>query len=349
LYVNPKQECHLDAQLWFLLMLDTQDKLCRFVAGEDAEDTSYAHYCNADLDKSTNNPQISFAGMKNTLLGGFSDTFKSSDESGVFADFIGRQPMHPKSSKSKNLSSVPHVVLPPWKGNGQCDPSGRSAQPECEPGQCCSPSGWCGNSRDYCDCQGCRKYPNTRLQDRKDSAWTSKHVMSSKKGIWSGHFGYVSVMPWVFGVEQDTTGEKHFASRVQAELVTDYGLASLSKKDPLFRQGEDYWRGKIWANLNYLMFARAGEADDLGFLRETRANFLANIERQFLSQGNFRENFDPSTGAGTGATPFTGWTAAAYALLSAGQGMDLGLGEVGKVVGEISGHGDRYGGQGGEL
>eukprot|EP00913_Durusdinium_trenchii_P032779 g30685.t1 len=41
-------------------------------------------------------------------------------------------------------------------------------------------------------------------------------------------------------------------SHKAGELWSRYGVLSLSSKDPLFRSGEDYWRGKIWANLNYL-------------------------------------------------------------------------------------------------
>merc|ERR1712107_505483 len=35
-------------------------------------------------------------------------------------------------------------------------------------------------------------------------------------------------------------------------MWSEYGLRSLSKSDELYGQGEDYWRGAIWMNMNYL-------------------------------------------------------------------------------------------------
>lgn len=36
---------------------------------------------------------------------------------------------------------------------------------------CCSPSGWCGGSPDFCDCPGCRRF--LKLEERKNAATTA--------------------------------------------------------------------------------------------------------------------------------------------------------------------------------
>ena len=36
-------------------------------------------------------------------------------------------------------------------------------------------------------------------------------------------------------------------------LYTKYGLRSLSKSDVLYNTGENYWKGPIWVNFNYLV------------------------------------------------------------------------------------------------
>lgn len=38
-------------------------------------------------------------------------------------------------------------------------------------------------------------------------------------------------------------------------LWSPYGLRSLSRKDAYFSKGENYWRGPVWININYLVLA----------------------------------------------------------------------------------------------
>lgn len=94
--------------------------------------------------------------------------------------------------------------------------------------------------------------------------------------------------------------------------MKSYGIRSLSPDDKLFGKGENYWRGKIWANINYMMFS----ALTTDFFQAYKSSFLKNIMRVFYKQGNFFENFHETSGEGTGASPFTGWTATAFLLLS---------------------------------
>lgn len=69
------------------------------------------------------------------------------------------------------------------------------------------------------------------------------------------HKGYVSIFPLLLGlVPRDSP---HLGALLDmmsdpAHLWSDYGLRSLSKSDPYYSQGENYWRGPIWINMNYL-------------------------------------------------------------------------------------------------
>jgi mannosyl-oligosaccharide glucosidase len=65
----------------------------------------------------------------------------------------------------------------------------------------------------------------------------------------------VSIFPFITGLLPpgsprlgailDTIGDPE-------ELWTDFGLRSLSKSDEFYGTAENYWRGPIWMNMNYL-------------------------------------------------------------------------------------------------
>ena len=57
------------------------------------------------------------------------------------------------------------VEIKRWRKDGRCGANFtiNGNMSECNPdgvpyGACCSPDGWCGNSRDHCDCKGCQDY-----------------------------------------------------------------------------------------------------------------------------------------------------------------------------------------------
>lgn len=39
----------------------------------------------------------------------------------------------------------------------------------------------------------------------------------------------------------------------ESALLTDYGVRSLSKNDPYYRLGDNYWTSPIWMNINFLI------------------------------------------------------------------------------------------------
>jgi len=223
------------------------------------------------------------------------------------------------------------VVVPPWRTDGRCGrefPSiegGRQVPGQCDPyggGPCCSPSGWCGGSPDFCECQGCKRA--LKLEERRGGLW------SSTRESHSPHVGYVSLFPLLLGlIPPDSAWARPILGALDpmgsAGLWTEHGVPSLSTKDPLYGQGENYWRGKIWANLNFLAISALERAPREGARQLHGAvlrGFVETVVKAYHMQGYFFENFDPQTGQGLGAAPFTGWTTSAV-LLMAGHSIDL--------------------------
>lgn len=67
--------------------------------------------------------------------------------------------------------------------------------------------------------------------------------------------GYISIFPFLLGLlepDSPNLGAILKAIRDPAQMWTDYGLRSLSRDNPLYGTGEDYWRSPIWIPINYL-------------------------------------------------------------------------------------------------
>ncbi|CAL9728891.1 mannosyl-oligosaccharide glucosidase [Monosporozyma unispora] len=142
------------------------------------------------------------------------------------------------------------------------------------------------------------------------------------------HEGYVSLLP--FGLKMIPPNSPHLDKVISAmsdksTLFSPYGLLSLSQKDQYFGQDENYWRGKIWLNINYLCLDAikhyypeimdTKKATSSGTLKTAkqlytglRRNLIDNIYKVWKSTGFVFENYNPQDGTGAGAKQFTGWT-----------------------------------------
>lgn len=73
------------------------------------------------------------------------------------------------------------------------------------------------------------------------------------------HKGYVSILPFLLGhldAQHPRLGAVLDLMRNEKELWSSYGLRSLSLSDELYSTGENYWRGPVWVNMNYLALVR---------------------------------------------------------------------------------------------
>jgi glycogen debranching enzyme len=70
-----------------------------------------------------------------------------------------------------------------------------------------------------------------------------------------------------------------------------------------------YWRGPIWAVVNWMIAEGLAESGEAGVANEVR-----NATRELIAAAGFSEYFDPRDGRGIGGANFS-WTAAIYLLL----------------------------------
>lgn len=147
--------------------------------------------------------------------------------------------------------------------------------------------------------------------DGDGGKWEKKYVC---------HKGYISILPMALGLlptDSDKLGAILDMIEDRQELWTDFGLRSLSLQDEFYGQGENYWRGPIWININYLVLSslyrnymnegphREKVERIYGGLRD---NLIKNVFEEYRRTGFFWEQYGGETGEGKGTHPFTGWT-----------------------------------------
>lgn len=149
------------------------------------------------------------------------------------------------------------------------------------------------------------------------------------------HEGYISLLP--FALKLIPAGSPHLNRIVSLmadpeKIYSKYGLLSLSKKDEYFGTSENYWRGPVWMNINYLCldalkhyYPEVISTSNKAFTPESqrakqiyqdlKSNLIANVFKNWEEKGFCYESYDQNTGEGKGVQHFTGWTALVVNLM----------------------------------
>jgi len=93
----------------------------------------------------------------------------------------------------------------------------------------------------------------------KEQAYCDATIDDYEESVHVCHKGYVSLFPVLLGLvdkDSDKLGKVLALMEDPEELWSEYGLRSLSKNDPMFGTGENYWKGPVWVNINFLAVQR---------------------------------------------------------------------------------------------
>ena len=287
-----KEENHLDLNIWLLQLEKVLYSLSSIFDKEN-------------MDYYKNNINERLKNINNKLY---------DKELNIFSDFLGPQ------FKKIKVDKFPRKVFPYlWRNDNKCgidakNPIGTTA--ECNPysdSPCCSEYGWCGNTPNHCECPRCSK--SYKLENRKE--------YKNKENTYNPHIGYVNLFPIFFGdFEYDKIKNICKFLNNKSELLSEFGIRSLSKNDLLYRTGDDYWRGKIWIHINYLFLngvyknyiVKSPEMRSIYY--KTRNGIIAAVYKTWEKTHTFYENYDDVTGKGVMNNPFNGWTSTILLVLS---------------------------------
>lgn len=139
-------------------------------------------------------------------------------------------------------------------------------------------------------------------------------------------FGYVSLFPMLLQLLDPNSEQLNYLLtdlRNPDLLWSEYGLRSLSKTAPLYMKRNTehdppYWRGQIWMNINFLAVRALNYYSSVEgpyrerakqIYNELSQNLIKNVMEQYYKSGYIWEQYNDSTGSGSGCRPFTGWSA----------------------------------------
>ncbi|KZT65471.1 glycoside hydrolase family 63 protein [Daedalea quercina L-15889] len=140
------------------------------------------------------------------------------------------------------------------------------------------------------------------------------------------HKGYLSIFPMLLGLLPPDS--PHLSAildmvRDPEHLWSPYGLRSLSISHPEFGKGENYWKGPIWIQMNFLALKSlyttyaAQEGPYQQRARDIYAELRRNVvDNEYQRTGYVWEQYDAVTGEGRRSHPFTGWTSLVALILA---------------------------------
>ncbi|KAF2121208.1 glycoside hydrolase [Lophiotrema nucula] len=142
------------------------------------------------------------------------------------------------------------------------------------------------------------------------------------------HKGYISVFPFLVGLlppDSPRLGAVLDTLSDPEEMWSDFGLRSLSKSDEFYHTGEDYWRGPVWMNMNYLavqqllaLAQQKGPHQDRAkkLYSDLRRNLVNTVYESWIETGFAWEQYNPETGKGQRTQHFTGWTSLVVKIMN---------------------------------
>jgi len=142
------------------------------------------------------------------------------------------------------------------------------------------------------------------------------------------HHGYVSLFPFLLDVLPEDFGSLKMQAIIdvlksEKYLMSKAGLRSLSPtapgggRDVVYGSQEDYWRGKVWININYLALAALHKHKSSPATYDTlRANIVDTITASYVKKGFLFEQYDDKTREGLKHKPFAGWTALVLLIMA---------------------------------
>lgn len=140
------------------------------------------------------------------------------------------------------------------------------------------------------------------LWDANKQCWCSRDLLTGRHSGFVTSASFLSFYAGLRDAEKDAAMLAHF-DRIAAKVR--YMVPSLDPEDSGFQMVR-YWRGPVWAVVNYMIGTGLAEASHAVQAERVRAD-----TRAMMNQTGFFEAYSPIDGTGSGGDDFS-WTAAIW-------------------------------------
>ncbi|OCK78107.1 glycoside hydrolase family 63 protein [Lepidopterella palustris CBS 459.81] len=189
-----------------------------------------------------------------------------------------------------------------------------------------------GEEEDVAEFSG---YENAIVRNIDDLHWDDKAktycdatIDDYEESVHVCHKGYISIFPFLVGLlppDSPRLGDVLDLIFDPEELWSEHGIRSLSKSDEFYGTGENYWRGPIWVNMNYLAVVQLLNLAQTTGPHQTRAkkmymelreNIVNTVYESWKETGFAWEQYNPESGKGQRTQHFTGWTSLVVKMMA---------------------------------
>lgn len=142
-----------------------------------------------------------------------------------------------------------------------------------------------------------------RYRAKLRTLWDDKTGMFLNKNLDSGQLSprlsptnfYPMLAKAASSQQADRMVKEHLLNA--QEFGGEWVIPSIARSDPAFRD-QEYWRGRVWGPMNYLVYLGLRNYDQPAARREFAEKSLRLFEKEWKENGHVHENYNAITGVG---------------------------------------------------
>ncbi|HTM16906.1 MAG TPA: trehalase family glycosidase, partial [Terracidiphilus sp.] len=133
------------------------------------------------------------------------------------------------------------------------------------------------------------------LWDEKTGIFLNKDLYTGKMNTRLSPTNFYPLLAKAAKPEQAQSMIKHLLN--QDEFWGDWIIPSISRNDAAFKD-QQYWRGRVWGPMNYLVYLGLENYDDAAVRKEFAEKSYALFLKEWREKGHVHENYNAITGTG---------------------------------------------------